>query len=364
MRALLLRHVVATLCTVAAVLMPGAGHTQPAPPAGDVAVRGNRLLRDGHPWIPHGFYQIAFEAPPDVHNNKPFWAVASRNYSPQEYVEMRQAGADSVRIQVSQPGMDPRNPLFRPRFRDRMIGAVRAARAAGLTVIISVQDEQQSGEATPTDLPNDATRRVWKELAPVFGQDRDVLFELLNEPRPPPSPRNWQAWAEAMNQTIRAVREAGAANVVVADGLLFAERLAHAPPLSDPLAQVAYGSHPYAHHAIDQAPATWDIKFGNFSRSAPVIVTEWGTGYYCDANTPASVVSLLQYLQQHEIGLEVGTWDWAPAHFGSAVYNFPPGVFSSFVGPSGPLTCKDAGFGLGKTVEDWYRAGVPPTSIR
>ena len=100
MRALLLRHVVATLCTVAAVLMPGAGHTQPAPPAGDVAVRGNRLLRDGHPWIPHGFYQIAFEAPPDVHNNKPFWAVASRNYSPQEYVEMRQAGADSVRIQA------------------------------------------------------------------------------------------------------------------------------------------------------------------------------------------------------------------------------------------------------------------------
>ena len=214
-----------------------------------------------------------------------------------------------------------------------MIGAVRAARAAGLTVIISVQDEQQSGEATPTDLPNDATRRVWKELAPVFGQDRDVLFELLNEPRPPPSPRNWQAWAEAMNQTIRAVREAGAANVVVADGLLFAERLAHAPPLSDPLAQVAYGSHPYAHHAIDQAPATWDIKFGNFSRSAPVIVTEWGTGYYCDANTPASVVSLLQYLQQHEIGLEVGTWDWAPAHFGSAVYNFRRACFPALSDP-------------------------------
>lgn len=47
--------------------------------------------------------------------------------------------------------------------------------------------------ASRFNLPNDATRRVWKKLAPVLGHDRGVLFELFNEPRLPPSPQNWQA---------------------------------------------------------------------------------------------------------------------------------------------------------------------------
>lgn len=123
-------------------------------------------------------------------------------------------------------------------------------------------------------------------------------------------------------------------------------------------------SHPYARAALDQTIPAWDAKFGSFDRTAPVIVTEWSTGYYCDSNTPASVVSFLHYLQAHEIGLETATWDWSPAHFGSAVYNFPVSAFSSFIGLSGPLSCKDAGCGFGKTVEVWYRTGVPPASIR
>jgi endoglucanase len=298
--------------------------------------------------------------PPGVAPTKPFFKVAADNYTPKEFNQMRDAGADSVRIQVAQPGMDPQNHQLH--FRDRVIGAIRSARAAGLTVIVSIQDEPQTGETKPAELPNAATRRVWQEIAPVFGHDRGVLFELLNEPRLKPSSQNWKAWAQAMNETIHTVRKTGAVNVVVADGLAFGEQLEHAPLLSDPLGQVAYASHPYAHRAIDQVPSTWDKKFGNFSRKAPVIVTEWGTGYHCDANTPASVVSFLQYLQNHGIGLEAATWDWQPAGFGSVVNNFPQGQFSSFVGSSGSLSCKDSGFGPGKTVEAWYRTGVPPTS--
>ena len=361
-----LRLAISAFCGAAGfVFFTGVAHCQSPQPLGEVVVAGNRLIRDGQPWIPHGFYQIAFEVPPGaLQSQKPFWTIASQNYSPEEYAEMKRAGADSVRIQVAQTGMDPQNALFSPEFRDRAIGAVRAARAAGLTVIVSVQDEAQTGETKPTPLPNDATRRVWKELAPVFGHDRGVLFELFNEPRPQPSPQKWQAWAKAMNETIHTVRAAGAVNVVVADGLLLAEELAGAPLLDDPLGQVAYASHPYAHKAAGQSPQTWDQKFGNFSRRAPVIITEWGTGYYCDADTPAAVLSLLRYLQNHRIGLEVGTWDWASAHFGSAIYDFPRGRFSSFVGESGSLSCKDAGFGLGKTVESWYRTGVPPDSLQ
>jgi endoglucanase len=63
------------------------------------------------------------------------------------------------------------------------------------------------------------------------------------------------------------VRSLGAGNVIVADGLEFAEELSGAPQLDDPLHQVAYAAHPYALKSSDQKPGVWDTKFGFFSTS-------------------------------------------------------------------------------------------------
>ena len=353
------------------VLHTAAVRAQPFNEPGFVFVAGRHLLRDGRPWIPHGFVQIAFVVTPNVPNTKLIYTTASEDYSPDEYRQMHIAGADSVRIQVSQPGLDPQNSLYTAEFRDRVIRAIQAARVAGLTVIVSVQNEPQTGDIKPSDLPDDATQRVWRELAPHFGTDLGVLFEMFNEPRPAPSgadvqpdQKNWVAWAESMNNTIRTIRKSGALNVLVADGLQYGETLDGAPFLTDPLQQVTYASHPYAHRPADQTAAVWDQKFGGFSRTAPVIITEWNTGYYCDANTPGAVLAFLGYLQAHEIGLEVVTWDWSSANFGSAVYDFPNDKFSSFIGSDGrALSCSAAGFGLGKVVKTWYRTGIPPTGI-
>jgi hypothetical protein len=197
-----------------------------------------------------------------------------------------------------------------------------------------------------------------------------VLYELLNEPRPAPDPANWQRWAQAMNATIHTVRATGADNVVIADGLAVGHVLDGAPPLADP--QVAYASHPYTvklppngrKTAPWQGPGgqrrpAWDAQFGTFAQHAPVIITEWlSGGYYCDADTPESTVRFVHYLQQHQVGLEVGTWDWAPGGFGSARWNFPEDRVSSFTGP----TCHQPGYGLGTVVHAWYTTGVPPTS--
>ena len=80
---------------------------------------------------------------------------------------------------MSQSGLDPHDPKFDPSFRARVIAA---ARAAVLVVILSVQDESQSGETHVATLPNEGTRRVWASIAPEFAQDDDMMFELLNEP--------------------------------------------------------------------------------------------------------------------------------------------------------------------------------------
>lgn len=360
------------------------GGTPSAVDPGSVAVSGNQLVRNGTPWIAHGFYQIAFEVPPaELANQKPFWATAQQNYSAAEYTQMKQFGADSVRIQVAQPGMDPANTsFFSAAFRDEVLGAIRSARAAGLTVIVSVQDESQTGDpAADTALPSDATQRVWQTIAPAFATDRGVLFELFNEPHigkqatVPFPPADWTTWAAAMNRTIQTVRSAGAQNVVIADGLQFAQQLSGAPVLDDPLHQVAYAAHPYSLVAGDQSSAVWDEKFGTFAATQPVIVTEWGIGYYCDPDTPQATVDFLQYLQAHGIGMEAGAWDWASAGFGSAIYDFPayPAQVSSFLTPSGTTSaCRAnasapgylAGFGFGKLIQTWYQSGTPASQVQ
>ena len=349
------------------LLLPVVAVSQTTPRGGEAAVAGAQLTRDGRPWIPHGFHQIAFAvAPKMLQDAPPFFRVASENYTPQEYSGMKAHGADSVRIQVAQNGIDPAGEAFTPDFRDKVIGAVRSARETGLTVIISIQNEKQTGEMQmPSELPSKATERVWKELVPIFGQDRGVIFELFNEPRITPTPKGgptsdqWRSWAEAMNRMIDVVRTLGAANVVVADGLQFAETLHGAPELNDPLQQVVYASHPYAHTSEDQTEDAWKRKFGEYSRKVPVIISEWGIGYYCDIHTPKATEQFLQYLQDHRIGLEIVAWDWQSSTFGSFNYDFPDPKVSSFEG--GVCQGRDlpAGFGPGKMVERWYKTGSP-----
>jgi Cellulase (glycosyl hydrolase family 5) len=170
---------------VFSILFPGLADAEPLQ-RGEAAVVGTHLTRDGHPWIPHGFHQIAFAVAPGEFpfSHLKFFQIAANNYTPDEYLRMREEGADCVRIQVVQNGIDPQGQFFCPDFRERVIGAIQASRKAGLTVIVCIQNEKQTGEKQKRkELPGDATRRVWRELAPVFGRDRGVLFELFNEPR-------------------------------------------------------------------------------------------------------------------------------------------------------------------------------------
>lgn len=334
---------------------------------GQAEIVGGHLVRDGKTWAPHGFHQIAFAVTGEALSSAPsIFRIAADHYSPQEYASMRDSGADSVRIQVAQNGIDPQGKYHTTEFQAKLVGAIRAARAANLTVIISLQNEKQTGETQQeSELPSDATQRAWRVLAPLFAGDRGVMFEVFNEPRirpmPPqgPSRDQWRAWADATESVIAAIRSTGARNVVIADGLQRAETLSGAPRLVDSLDQVVYASHPYAHGAEDQTPAAWDRKFGEFSRHAPVIISEWGIGYYCDLHTPKTTEQFIEYLQDRGIGMEIGTWDWSSATFGSYNYGFPDVQLSSF--QNGVCHGRDipAGFGVGKMVERWFKTGSP-----
>jgi endoglucanase len=84
----------------------------------------------------------------------------------------------------------------------QFIEAVQDARKAGLTVIVSVQDESIVQDQNPTPLPNAATQRVWSKLVPAFKDDKGIMLELVNEPGTGPDQvilaSDWQDWAAAM----------------------------------------------------------------------------------------------------------------------------------------------------------------------
>jgi hypothetical protein len=349
-------------------------------PNGQVTIVNNRLLRNGAPWVPHGYFQVAFEAPPNV-PAKSFETNATQGYTPQEYTDMANAGADSVRLMIAQTGADPdQNVTENPDAADyslplvqEFVGAIQAARNAGLTVIVGVQDESVTGEQKGQNLPSAATIRVWANiftLAPQLKTDTGVLLELFNEPGTGPdqvpTATDWANWAVAMNATIASVRAEKAKNVVVADGLAHAETLTGAPALIDEDNLVAYAAHPYAFSESQEQSTFWDKSFGNFAASNPVIITEFAQGYFCAPDNPQVMVNFLNYLQSHNVGLEMGAWDWGAASFGTSRYDFndPPNTaaFTSFYSHGVLNTCGTAVRGPGLTVNAWYTTGTVPTN--
>ena len=324
---------------------------------GAVSVSGKNLLRDGQPWTPHGFVSIAFVAPPAAQTGA--FLNAYTNFSQAELEAMKKNwNADTVRFQVSQPGLDPQNKLFDSTFLETVKNAVRLARSIGLNVIVSVQDEPQSGETqTPTALyPNAATLRVWSQLAPLFNNDPGIMYEILNEPYPAATPTNWTTWQARMNAAISTIRGTGSKNVIIADGLNLAQDLDGVLPLTDPANEVAYAAHPYFHSSTDQQSQTWENHFGSLASTAPVIVTEWTTEpqFYCDSTTPTAAAAFLRYLNDRGIGLTAFAYDFNGKTFGSAAVMGVPTTFAD------GLQCGQSNFGPGTLIQNWYLTGALP----
>lgn len=351
--------------------------TNPLPVNGFVSISGTQFIRNGVSWVPHGLNVVAFVPSPSVRTG--LFGVAYNNFTVDEVAAMKAWGADTLRFQVSQPALDSGDPsLYDPNFLAEVVSGVKQARAIGLNVIVSVQDESGTGEKSPTSLPNAGTGRAWQSLATALKGDNGIMFEILNEPELSATATNWALWATATNSMIVIIRNSGATNVLIADGLNFAEHLDGAPTLSDPLQQVAYASHPYAHSAMDQqssGPSGWDSKFGNVSVTAlaPVLVTEWSLentptppnqGFqYCDGNSPEAALAFLGYLQGKGIGLLAFSYDLPnQPHVprdGRVMIdsNGTPSTLANQV------QCTDPKFGPGSIIQGWYKTEIVPSSL-
>ena len=141
---------------------------------------GSQLLKDGVPWLPRGVQIVGLVAPDKALSGK--YVAAHQNFSAHEFSQAVADGADTVRFQVSQFGLDPDSTSTR-----RPTCARSRTRSAGPKPR-SERDRLGPGRgpgrpgSSRCPLPDTGTERVWTELALMFGNDPGVMFELYNEP--------------------------------------------------------------------------------------------------------------------------------------------------------------------------------------
>jgi SAM-dependent methyltransferase len=326
---------------------------------GQISVRGNQILRDGRIWIPKGVVLAGLGAPSAVERYRQ--AEAGDKFGPAELKAIANYGANLIRFQVSQGGLDPKDAIYSANYVDKVVHAVHLARSFRFAVIVSVNSERQSGEDIAYGLPTASTVRAWHELAPRLAGDEGVMFELYNEPtglrkmsRTAPQP-TWSEWRSAHQMVLNQIRKDGAHNVVIVEGLQKGHTLEGAPLLYDPDSKVVYGVHPYA-VAGNRTPADWDRSFGNFAVDHPVLATEWNARSFvqrgrrvrrgqCVPDTPAIAADFLAYAHAHRIGV-VG---WA--------FDLPGTLMNSDGTPTNydDFSCDTSGLGAGEMLHEYFK---------
>ncbi len=328
--------------------------TAPAAASTGVRISGASFTLDGAPWEARGLTLVGLLTPPGLTNK--VGQAANAHYGQAELDAAKAWNANTIRFPLSQRGLDPQDSLHSAAYDTEVLNGVNLARANGFVVVLSMQT-QSIGGGTGHVSPSAATVRAWTHLAPMFGQDPGVIYELFNEPPGVDTAANWKLWHDGggsvigHEQLISTVRATGAINVLVADGLRYAKSLMGVPLLTDPLNQTGYAFHPYLIKPIDVASA-WPAYFGNFAATEPVIATAYGAASqsnYCEASWPTTSAALIAYLRAHHIGL-AGLWGFDIPGTATTGWTWQPNTFTGF-------TCKVAGHGPGTIVQQAYLAG-------
>ena len=226
-------------------------------------------------------------------------------------------GANAVRISIHPGYWEAQTDWARA----RLIDNVRAARAAGLFVVLcwhalGFPDDfvfrppaTWGTRADAFDTSVAKCRAFWSEMAELYGSDGGILFELFNEPiRDPRNPdveyRQWPHLRAVWTDIIRAAIRPKADNVVICSGNRYTYDLRGIADAPVELDNIAYAWHVYPREGKQSLP-DWLIRLDNVQKQFPVIVTEWGFSQVGDPKfiaTPQSFADpLLHLLDQNEM---------------------------------------------------------------
>jgi endoglucanase len=255
--------------------------------------------------------------------------AALPNVSRQTFVQMRQWGANFVRIDLGEQLWLHDSCAYSPGYEDEVAKIVRWVTSLGMVALLDLHwnnpaDLDASAGSCPAAgqqvMPDKlGSVAFWRQVAKRFAGNRLVAFDLYNEPygvtgsvwRDGGSVGSYQA--VGMQRLYDVVRRTGARNLIVASGLNWANN-----PPSDPIAgtNVVYSAHVYT-CPQDPPPACTTAKpydpdailgqWRSFARSHPVMVGEFGWPNSDEGSFNANVI---QFVRNHGwAGWDVYAWD-------------------------------------------------------
>lgn len=315
--------------------------------AQDVTLRGHTFYKDGQEWLPKGIKVEGFARP--ISPTLPKWANDSSKmtrdwWGLQEIKVIKDKfGGTVINLTVSQPGLDPQSSIYSTDYLAELLDAIKLARSQELVVILSMDAQAENGLPNLPCMPNDSTIRAWKTIEPSVKHDKGIMLEIFNEPCRADSPDGRKLWAQGMQSLIDSIRSDGADNILLLDGLGFAQHTNDLFPLvHDKLPnRLAMVVHPYVNSLEHVDPNNVEDylrrQFGDTATKYPIIATEWNateTNSCVGDATPKIALTIVRYLQSQHIGL-IG---WAiDSEHGKMVKdhtNYEPTSYSAFKGCS------------------------------
>jgi hypothetical protein len=294
---------------------------------GPFSVNGTRVLgADAKPFVSYGI------TVPGLRN--PDWASSVTLDRAKIFATATAWCANTVRLQLNQDDLlGPNGTSFDQAYMTAIKAEVSLAEHYRLVVVLN----DETNFATPAEQsvqrgPTPGTETFWRDLAKVYGNDPQVIFDLFNEPRMYSAgmsqAREWRLWLDGgwyggvhypfgMARLAAYVRNTvGARNLFWIEGpdvsASFAGMVQQQAVLH--VSGVVYSVH---HPAGRAGTASWNADFGYLviRGVAPVVLGEWtnyeptptasptGRRASCWPDAPATVPEFLQYLALYGIGL-------------------------------------------------------------
>jgi len=259
-------------------------------------------------------------------------------------------GANAVRIPVNQQcwlGLPGISTAYSGRNYQRAIERyVSMLTSNGFAVILDLAGTAPGAEraANQEEMPDNHSVAFWRSAAAVFRDNSLELFDLFNEPWPNSSSGDaaaWSCWRDGgcildshngpdryrgvgMQQLVDVVRRTGARNIIVAEGIQYAETidqwLEYRP--YDPVRNLISSVHVYSFNSCS-SPACYNGNMKRVAASVPMLIGEFGpdlTVPYSDAldnSCPAHDVGstnfdsmLLAWARDN--GISWTAWSWNP----------------------------------------------------
>lgn len=240
------------------------------------------------------------------------WHPAQRQ-TEDNFVRIREWGANTVRIPLSQGFWLTGSASHDPAYRQSVEQSVRWARGQGLNVVLDLHYSDGGDLSMPMAMgqrmPDRNSVRFWRELALQYGNDGGVMFDLYNEPRDV----SWSVWrnggpsgdgydAVGMQELYDVVRSTGARNLIIVNGLNWGYDLSGLPAHALDGYNIVYGTHLYPFEG--KRPGDWQRSFTFLADRYPLFIGEFGT-FDCSTGYLNDVLALAD---EHDISWTAWAW--------------------------------------------------------